>query len=100
MGTALARDHMRRGMGENFVAGAAMHQRCRDVAHCAGRQEDGGLLAEEICDTVAERDRCGIVTDLLVANIRARHRLTHARRRPGLGVGHQVDPDRRQLGIG
>ena len=95
MGAAFAGDDMRGLMREDFVAGPAMHQRRRDVAHGAGGHEHGGLLAEQIGHPLAQQVHGRIVADLLVADLGARDRLAHARCRAGLRVGQQVDADRR-----
>ena len=100
MRAAFARVHMGGRMREDFIAGAAVHQRRGDVAHGSGRQEDRGFLAEHLRHPFAQRDGGEIVADLFVADIRARHRLAHALRGPRLGVRHQVDADRRQLRVG
>ena len=99
MGAAFAGDQMGGDVGQDFVAGPAMHQRRRDIAHGAGRQEHRGLLAHEIGDAVAKQIDGGIVADLLVADFGARHRLAHPGRRAGLRVRQQVDADGRCLGI-
>ena len=99
MRAALARDDVRGLMREDLVARPAMHQRRRHVAHGARGHEHGGLLAEQIGDALAQQVHGRIVADLLVADFRARHRLPHRRRRPGLGVRQQIDADRRRLGI-
>ena len=99
MGAAFAGDDMRGLMRQNFVAGPAMHQRRRDVAHGAGGHEHGGLLAEQIGDALAQQIDGRIVADLLVADLGPRDRLAHGRRRAGLGVRQQVDADRRRFGI-
>ncbi len=78
MRAAFARDDMRGLMRQNLVAGTAPGQRRRDIAHGARRHEHRGLL---------------------IADFRPRHRLAHAGCRAGLGVGQQVDPNGRRLGI-
>ena len=94
MGAAFAGDDVRGLMRQNLVAGPAMHQGCRDIAHGAGGHEHGGLLAEQIGHAFAQQIYGRIVADLLVADLGARDGLTHPRRRAGLRVGQQVDADR------
>ena len=99
MRAALAGNDVRGLVRQDLVAGPAMHQRRRDVAHGARRQEHGSFLAEQIGDAFAELVHRGIVADLLVADLGARDRLAHRGRGAGLGVRQQVDADRRRLGI-
>ena len=99
MRAAFAGDDMRGLVRQDLVAGPAMHQRCRDVAHGAGRHEHRGLLAEQVGHALAQHIHGRIVADLLVADLGARDRLAHVRRRAGLGVRQQVDADRRRLGV-
>ena len=86
-------------MRQDLVAGPAMRQRRRDVAHGAGGHEHGGFLAEQIGHALAQHIHGRIVADLLVADLGPRDRLAHRRRRAGLGVRQQVDADRRLLWI-
>ncbi len=99
MGAAFAAEDMRGLMRQNLVAGPTMHQRRRDVAHGAGRHEHRGLLTKQIGHPLAQQVHAGIVADLLVADLGARYRLAHVRRRTGLGVRQQIDPDRRLFRI-
>ena len=55
MRAAFAGQHMGGGMREDFIAGPAVHQCRRDIAHGAGRQKDCGLLAEQVRHTLAQR---------------------------------------------
>ena len=98
MRAAFAGDDMRAVMRQDFVAGPAMHQRRRDVAHGAGRHEHGGFLAEQVGHALAQQVHGRIVADLFVADLGARHRLAHRRCRARLRVRQQVDADRRRLG--
>ena len=77
MRAAFAGEDMRGLMRQDLVAGPAMHQRRRDVAHGAGRHEHRGLLAEQIGDALAQQIHGRIVADLLVADLGPRHRLAH-----------------------
>ena len=99
MRAAFTGDDMGGFVGENFVAGPAMHQRRGNVAHGARRQEHRGLLAEQIGHPLAQQVHGRIVADLLVADFGPRDRLAHGRRRAGLGIRQQVDPDRRRIRV-
>jgi hypothetical protein len=91
MRAALARDDMRGLMRQDFLARPAMHQRRCDIAHGAGGHEHRGLFAQEIGHALAQQVHGRVVADLFVADLGARHRLAHGRRRPGLGVRQQID---------
>ena len=54
MGAAFAGDDMGGLMRQNFVAGPAMHQRRRHVAHGAGGHEHRGFFAEQIGHPLAQ----------------------------------------------
>ncbi len=82
---AFAGDDVRGLVRQNFVAGPAMHQRGRDVAHGAGGHEHGGLLAEQIGHPLAQQIDGRIVADLLVADLGPRHRLAHCQVSDGSG---------------
>ena len=99
MRAAFARDDMRADMGEKLIAGPAMRQRRRHVAHGARRHEHGGFLAEQIGDALAQQIDRRIVADLLVADFRPCNRLAHCRRRARLRIRQQVDADGGSLGI-
>ena len=99
MRAAFARDDMRGLVREDFVAGPAMRQRRRHIAHGAGRHEHRGLFAEQIGDALAQQVGGRIVADLLVADLGPRHRLAHAGRGAGLRIRQQVDADRRRFRI-
>ena len=99
MRAAFARDDVRGLVRQDLVAGPAMHQRRRDVAHGARRHEHRGLLAQEIGDALAEQVDGRIVADLLVADLGRAIASRIAGGRAGLGVRQQVDADRRRLGI-
>ena len=99
MRAALARDDMRALMRQNLVAGPAMHQGRRDIAHGSGGHEHSRVLAEQIGHPLAQQIHGRVVTDLLVADLCPRHRLAHFRRRAGLGVRQQIDADRWRPGI-
>ena len=77
MGAAFAGDDVRGVMRQNFVAGPAMHQRRRDIAHGARRHEHGGLLAEQVGHALAQQIHGRIVADLFVADLGPRDRLAH-----------------------
>ena len=94
MRAAFAGDDVRGLMRQDLVAGPAMHQRRRDVAHGARRHEDRGLLAEQVGDALAQRVHGRIVADLLVADLGPRHRLAHR------GVGRVWVSDSRLMRIG
>jgi len=47
MGAAFASNDMSGLVRQDLVAAPAMRQRRRDIAHRAGRHENGGLLAEQ-----------------------------------------------------
>ena len=81
-------------MRQDLIAGPAMHQRRRDVAHGARRHEHRGLLAEQIGHPFAQQIDRGIVADLLVADLGPRHRLAHA------GVGRVWVSDNRLMRTG
>ncbi len=61
MRAAFTGDDMGGFVGENFVAGPAMHQRRGNVAHGARRQEHRGLLAEQIGHPLAQQAGVGRV---------------------------------------
>ena len=84
---------------QDFVAGPAMCQRGGDIAHGAGGHEHRGFLAEQFGDAPTQFIHARIVTDLFVADLGARHRLAHRRRRAGLRIRQQVDADAGLLGI-
>ena len=95
MRAAFAGDDMGGLVGEDLVAGAAMHQRRRDVAHGAGRHEHRRLLAEQFGHALAQRVHGRIVADLFVADIGPCHGFAHRLGRAGLRVRQQIDADRR-----
>jgi hypothetical protein len=97
---ALAGDDVGGGVRQNFIAGSAMHQRCRHIAHGAGRHEHGRFLAEQVGHAFAQQIHRWIIADLFVAHFGTRHRLAHSLRRAGLGVRQQVDTYKRGFGIG
>jgi hypothetical protein len=86
MGTAFAGDDVGGDVGQDFIAGPAIHQCRRHIAHSAGRQEYRGLLSREIGDAVAQQIDGRVIADLLVADFGTRHRLAHPGRRAGLRV--------------
>ena len=69
-------------MREDFIAGAAVHQRRRDIAHGAGGHEDRGFLAEQIRDALLQGVDGGVVADLFVADLGVGDGFAHAGRRP------------------
>ncbi len=99
MRAAFAGDDMRAAMGQDFIARPAMGQGRRDVAHGARRHEHGRLLAEQAGDPLAQQIHGRVIADLLVADLRPRHRLAHCRRRARLRIREQVDADGGGLGI-
>ena len=99
MRAAFARNDMRAGMGENFIARPAMGEGGRDIAHGARGHEHGRFLAEQVGDTLAEQIHRRVIADLFVANLGARHRLAHRLCGPRLRIRQQVDADGIGLGI-
>src|SRR3546814_17200034 len=61
------------------------------VAHGAGRQEDRGLLVQQLRRHLAEAVHTGIVAALLVADRCLGHGEAHGFRRLRLGVAVEVD---------
>ena len=94
MRAAFAGNDMRADMGQNFIARPAMGERRRDVAHGARRHEHGRFLAEQFSHAFAQQIHRRVVADLLVANLRPRHRLAHR------GVGRVCVSDSRLMRMG
>ena len=84
-------DDVRSAIRDDLVAGAAMNQECNLVAHRAGGQEDGGLLAQKRRHFFAERVYARVLVALFVAYRRFGHRAAHFRAGPGLGIAVKID---------
>ncbi len=100
MHAAFAGQDMRGLMREDLIAGPAMGENARDIAHGARWQEHRGFLAEQFGDAFAEQVDGRIVADLFVADLGARDRLAHRRRRPRLRVRQHVDADGGKIFVG
>src|SRR5215217_5960105 len=78
-------------LGEQLVARPRLDPQRDLVRHRGRRQEDGLLLTEQRSGAALELEHRRVLALLLVADLRARDRLAHRRRRPRRRVGAQVD---------
>ena len=93
----LGLDRMRDAVQVGLVAaGADVQPEADRVAHRARGQEDRGLEAEQLGHALAQAVDGRVAEVLLVAHLGLGHRPAHLRRRPGLGVGVEVDAHRRR----
>src|SRR5829696_5682502 len=76
---------------EQLVARPRLDPQRDLVRHRGRRQEDGLLLPEQRGGGVLELEHRRVLALLFVADLRARDRLAHRRRRPRRRVGAQVD---------
>ena len=91
---ALAGENVGGVMGKDFVAGPAVGQHRDLVAHGAGGQEHGGLLAQQRRHPLAQGGDGRVVAVLLVPNLGRHHGGAHRLRGAGLGVGIEIDAHR------
>ena len=61
------------------------------IRHRRGRQEQRGLLSEQLGRTALQLVDCRVLAQLLVAELGGRHRLEHLGRGSRGGVGAEVD---------
>ena len=87
----LVDDDVRVLLRDQDVPGAAVELERDLVRHRRGRQEDRALLAEQLGDALLQLVDARILPHLLVADLGCGDRGAHARRRPGDGVGAQID---------
>ena len=88
---AFGGDDVGGAVADHLVAGAAMDQQRDLVAHGAGREEDGGLLAQQGRDARLKRVDRGVFAALLVADLGLGHGVAHGRRRPRHRVAPEID---------
>ena len=88
---ALVADDVRRGLGDHFVPGAGEDLERRLVAHRAGRDEEPGLLAEQLGAVRLEGDGGRVGAPHVVPDLGVGHRPAHLGRRGGERVGAQLD---------
>ena len=82
---------MRRLVQDDLVARAAVHRERHLIAHGAGGQEQGRLLAEQRRDHLLEPVHRRVLELLLVAHLGLAHEAAHGGRRTGDGVAAKVD---------
>src|SRR2546427_314506 len=79
---------------------AVVHAQRDLVAHRAGRQEDGGFLAQQLGHHLAEEVDRRVLHLLLVAHLGVAHEAAHVGGGAGDGVAVEVDVDSGALGHG
>jgi hypothetical protein len=87
----LVPDRVALAADDHVVAGPRQDAQRHLVGHRAARQPERGLLAQQRGDRVLEPVDRRVLAVLVVADGRRRHRRAHLGRRPGDGVGAQVD---------
>ena len=79
------------GVDEDLVAGFAEHAQRHLVAHRPGREEERGLLAEELGGVLLEAIDARVFARLVVADRGRGHDAPHLLAGARLGVAAQVD---------
>ena len=87
---------MRGVMQDHRLAGCHVQADADLVAHRPRRQEQGGLVPQQLGDPVLEAVDGRVEAALLVADLGRGHRPAHALARARLGVAPQVDGRRGQ----
>jgi hypothetical protein len=90
-GAGFVPDDMRLVAHDDVVARPGQQLEAGLVRHGAARQEEGGLLAQEIGDPLLQPAHRRVLAVLVVANRCLRHRHAHARRRQRHGIRAEVD---------
>ena len=93
MRRALAGEDVAGLVRDDLLAAAAVRQDGNDVAHRAGGQEYGCLLAQQRGHAVAQGMHGRVAAGLLIAHFGAPHRLAHRRGRVRLRIGIEIDAD-------
>jgi hypothetical protein len=82
---------MRPLLRDDLAAWPAEHAQRGLVRHRRRRQEQCGLVPEQLGHSALQLVRRRVLAHLLVADLSGRHRREHPRRRLRDGVGAQVD---------
>ena len=103
-GAGLVPHGVRLATDDDLVAGVGQELQRELVGHVAGRNPQGGLLAEQRGDDVLQEVDGGVLAELIVADRRGRHGGAHRVGGLGDGVRAQVDGHpaslRRGRGVG
>ncbi len=76
---------------DDLLAARQVGHHRHEVAHRAGRHEQAGVLAEQVCGPLLEGDDGGVVAEDIVADLGRRHRPPHGVGGSRNGVAPKVD---------
>jgi hypothetical protein len=96
---AFRRDDVGVRRGDDFIARLTMHRQRDLVAHGAGRQEEGRLLAEKPRHCLVQEIDRRVLAALFVAYDGVGNRVAHRGARSRRRVADQVDGDRRRRAV-